>query len=222
MAEALTGLSDRLTAKRYLGFREILSERDADAAHNVQRFLFAVLFGDAATAFVLGRPREGGMNIGPAVHATNLAQADTEILRMNDGGIRIPGQGVPFYEMASEVPKRGSVYVSEVLSRLARRYGLRMEPGANNLPAFDFYTIHTGSRKILHAVFRKLNLDETGRRARESLDVLARYANTSACSVPLMLAQRWHTPEREETGLAIAFGVGFSASAALVRSRPVH
>ena len=226
VVEVLTGLADRLTARRYRSFREIVAAGDAEAEpvmRDMQRFLFATLFGDAAVAFVLGRePDEGLLSVGPIAHATNLDPADTEILRMNDSGIHVPGNGVPYYEMANDVPRRGAVYVSEVLSRLARKYRGTGPFAEGPNPRFDFYNIHTGSKKILHGVFRKLDVDEAGEQARESFDVLDRYANTSACSVGLMLARRCQSPSPQKVGLVVAFGVGFSASAAVICSRPHH
>ena len=220
MVEVATGFADRLTADRYRSFREIAAAADADRAsamRDTQRFLFATLFGDAAVAFVLGRePDEGRIAIGAVAHATNLDPVDTEILRMNDGGMHIPGTGIPYYEMASEVPRRGAAYVSEVLSRLARKYD-GAGPFAEGVnPRFDFYNIHTGSKKILNGVFRMLDIDQGGEQARESLEVLDRYANTSACSVGLMLAKRCLSPSAGTAGLVIAFGAGFSASAAVI------
>lgn len=222
--EATTGLVETLKADRYRSFREILASRGdgtmADDMRNMQRFLFAMLFGDAAVAFVLGASEGAGrLGFGPTMHATNLEATDTEILRMDEGGIQVPvPEGFPFYIMGDEVPRRGSAYVSELLSRLRSRY--RSENGelTNRPPRdlFQFFNIHTGSKKILSKVFSQLQVDEAGPQAGESFGVLSRYANTSCCSVGLMLAERCKAPLRDEVGLVVTFGVGFSASAAIV------
>ncbi|CAN7667460.1 hypothetical protein LJR230_005074 [Trinickia sp. LjRoot230] len=220
--EAVTGLAERLMADHYCSFKETRRMSDkADMARewrNTQRFLFAMLFGDAAVAFILGGSRdEGLLGFGPAVHATNLRPADTEILRMNEGGIHTPIlEEYPFYEMSDEVPERGAAYASEILARLSRKYHLDNDAEKGILPKFDFYNIHTGSKKILNGVFRTLDVDPLGSEAQESLNVLAHCANTATCSAGLMLAQHCASPARDGVGLVLAFGVGFSASAAIV------
>lgn len=219
--EALTGLVETLKAERYRSFREILASRSegmmADDMRNMQRFLFAMLFGDAAVSFVLGRSQGAGrLGFGHIVHATNLQAEDAEILRMNEGGIQVPvPDGFPLYVMGDEVPRRGSDYVTTLLSQIMGRYGGKL---SNSQPSdiFQFFHIHTGSKKILSRIFTQLNFDRDSPQAEASFGVLSRYANTSCCSVGLMLAERCQAPVQDEVGLVISFGVGFSASAAVV------
>jgi len=220
VVEAVTGLTEKLMAPRYQSFREIAASQCRNAVskmYDIQRFLFAMLFGDAAVAFVLGRTTNTGrLGFGTIVHATNLKSSDAEILRMNDGGVHIPANGIPFYEMNADVPMRGAVYISEIIARLLRKYCSDERGEKIALPNFDFYHVHTGSKKILNSVFQRLDVDATSGQARESIDTLTRYANTSACSVGLMLAQRCQHPSKIGFGLVVSFGVGFSASAAIV------
>ena len=218
--EAMSGLAETLQADRYHSFREILSSRDEatrpEALRHMQRFLLSALFGDAAVAFIVGASDHSGrLGFGPVAHATNLEVADTEILRMNEGGIQVPvPDGFPFYIMGDEVPRRGSAYVSDLVSRLTRRLG--EDEGLSPRDLFQFFNIHTGSKKIRSKVFIQLQVDGAGPQAGESFGVLSRYANTSCCSVGLMLAERCKAPAPDQLGLVVTFGVGFSASAAIV------
>lgn len=214
-AEAHTAYVGPLDAPLYLGFREIArspdrAEREARQL-DTQRLLGAVLFGDAAVAFLLDGDAGDGFRFGPVAHATNLDGRDPELLTLNQGGAREPAfEGFPAYVMGERVPARGVAYAAEVLGRLRDAPGV----GAGDVDpaALDFCLVHTGSRKILDAVCGRLGLDPGSDKVRDAFDVLATYGNTSSCSIGLMIARRLAFGEGGR-GLMLSFGVGFSASA---------
>lgn len=207
-AEAHTGLLPPFEDRMHAGFGE--SGSQAGPA-GTQRMVSAFLFGDGAVALLLGQEgRAAPARIGTVSHLTNLVPEDQELLSMDEGGMRNPAYaGFPLYRMGSRVPQRGIAYALRCTEALAL---------GTQGPDPAFYCVHTGSRKILDGVQRALRKSGRAGEFGVSYDVLARYGNLSSCSTGFMLSEHLRRGTRG-VGLALSFGVGFSASAGIVEFR---
>ncbi|MGZ0233692.1 hypothetical protein [Streptomyces sp. CPS1] len=75
--------------------------------------------------------------------------------------------------------------------------------------------MHTGSTRIPDSLCAGCGVDPHDAKVASSYRVLREHANTLGCSVPSMFAE--DTPRPAGEGLAIAFGLSFSAGAFTVR-----
>jgi len=134
---------------------------------------------------------------------------------MNEGGILAPKySGMPKYHMSKQVRERGAYYADRVL-----------EPALSDINHYQhriksdhekFLLCHTGSRRILEGV--QSNMNNNNFKMELSYEVLRKFGNLSGSSLGFMLdhAIREHPLQ---TGVIVGFGVGFSASSAIVDTR---
>lgn len=157
----------------------------------------AMLFGDGAAAVVLDAIR-GPSRIGPAVlHADGSERALIRLERA-EPTIRMDGPAVFRHAVRLMVEA-----TTEVL-----------DAGSQRVEDVDLFVYHQANSRIIDAVGRQLGLDPA-----RVVDVVARFANTSAASIPLALGAareegRLRPGDRVLLG---AFGAGLVWGAATVR-----
>ncbi|MFJ9926323.1 MULTISPECIES: 3-oxoacyl-ACP synthase [Streptomyces] len=206
--EAITPLSPPLDGTLYRHFTEIAPaerQRTVDALHS---FLFA----DASVAMVFG-DEGGGPVFGPVANLTNDLPEDTELGTVPDGGSDIPvvlaDHGRRLYTLSPDVTPRGGHYATTTAEAALAGSALSSAADASVL------LMHTGSTRILDSLCAGFGVDPHDAKVASSYRVLRDHANTLGCSVPLMFAEDTRRPAGE--GLAIAFGLSFSAGAFTVR-----
>jgi predicted naringenin-chalcone synthase len=215
-AEVATPYNPPLPTGELLSLREVhglAAEEHVKqaAAHASLQFIQSLLFGDGAVAFLLGA-REGSVEVGPVHHLTNEAPSDVELLVIQEGGTAHPlTEGMPSYAMSAQVPERGTHYAVSTA-----RATLSQAKGDAQAPCEGFF-IHTGSYRIVQQVAAALGADTASPSVQLSLEVLRRYANLSGASVGFMIAEGLQPPALHGEVLTVSFGVGFSASTALLR-----
>ncbi|ANP53152.1 3-oxoacyl-[acyl-carrier-protein] synthase-3 [Streptomyces griseochromogenes] len=204
--EAITPLSPPLDRTGYGHFTEVLPEerqRTVDALHS---FLFA----DASVAMVFGGEGPGPV-FGPVANLTNDLPEDTELGTVPDGGSDLPvvlaEHGRRLYTLSPEVTPRGGHYARQTARAALAAPGCALAAPADAVALL----LHTGSTRILDSLCAEFGVASDSPQAASSYTVLREYANTLGCSVPLMLAEDTERPAG--TGLAIAFGLSFSAGA---------
>jgi 3-oxoacyl-[acyl-carrier-protein] synthase-3 len=158
----------------------------------------AMLFGDGAGAAVVTATREGeAPGIGPiALHSDPAGQ---ELIRLGRGErIQMDGRAVF---------RRAVLMLSEVTREALDSSGLQPE-------AIDLYVYHQANARIIRAVGTELGLD--GERV---VDVVDRFANTSAASLPIALsvAQAEGRLAPGARVLLAAFGAGLVWGGGVVR-----
>ncbi|MGH9169742.1 MAG: 3-oxoacyl-ACP synthase III family protein [Acidimicrobiales bacterium] len=126
----------------------------------------AMLFGDGAGAVVLCAV-EGTSQVGPAVH--HSAGSESALIQLDRDERKIRMDGPAVFRHAVRM-------MAEVTEEVLAAAGLTEAD-------VDIFAYHQANRRILEAVGRRLQLDPL-----KVLDVIDRYANTSAASLPIALA----------------------------------
>lgn len=148
----------------------------------------AMLFGDGAGAVVLtavDRPSQ----VGPTVHHSD--GAEQALIRLDREEHRIRMDGPAVFRHAVRM-------MTEVTDEILAAAGLDSDD-------VDLYVYHQANGRILDAVGHQLGLDP-----KKVVDVIARYANTSAASLPIALADAADDGRLRpgDTVLLAAFGAG--------------
>jgi 3-oxoacyl-[acyl-carrier-protein] synthase III len=126
----------------------------------------AMLFGDGAGAVVV-RGDGGAAGIAPVLLHSDATGRDLIRLARQEARIRMDGP---------EVYRRAVGLMVEVTREALEAAGLGLED-------IDLFVYHQANSRILRAVGDKLDLDPE-----KVVDVIARFANTSAASLPIALA----------------------------------
>jgi 3-oxoacyl-[acyl-carrier-protein] synthase-3 len=218
-AEAHTGYMRSLDQGAYVSFRELRDRPDCrEELVKTQRAIQSFLFGDGATAFLLGGEGRTGLTFGRMVHATNLEPSDVAILGTAQHGMIHPDtSGFPEYLMDRSVPARGMAYTADMLARLFGRAGPDFDAGA--VGQLDSILIHTGSWKILEGICGRIGAAADDPRVAPGFRVIRNCANTSSCSAGFLLDDLLRTGLAGQ-GVLVSFGVGFSASSVRYSYRP--
>lgn len=175
-----------------------------------------ILFGDGAGAIVLRRTTAEERESGAGVLGTLLGAdgAYTEILNVPGGGSAIPltpetlEEGKQYVTMAGrEVFKIAVRYLAEYSEKVIRDSGYSPDE-------VKYFICHQANKRILQATAKHLNVSEE----RFPMN-MHRYGNTSAASVPILLAEtvREGKLKRGDLFLINAFGGGVTWGAALIR-----
>ncbi len=179
------------------------------------------LFGDAAAATLLTRGDDASPSIGPFEYGTD-GRGEFDII-IRTGGMRHPrtpesGQAIPLPKGASRSddtvymngPKVTQFILAEVpaaLSRLLARAGVAMHD-------IDLFVLHQANGYILMELRNQLKIPVDKFQL-----TLADCGNTSSASIPIALkhACREQKLRKGSLALLLAFGVGYSVAATLVR-----
>lgn len=156
----------------------------------------AMLFGDAATATLIGR--EPVFTIGPFSFGT--IGKSHEALVCKDGRLSMNGREV-FNFAATRVPQD--------ITALLKRCDLEIED-------IDAFLFHQGSRYILETIASRLKI--LPERVRQGLEEIG---NTISSSIPLLLEKEMEVPTTQKMVLS-GFGVGLSYSSCLCQRHPSH
>jgi 3-oxoacyl-[acyl-carrier-protein] synthase III len=151
--------------------------------------LTAPLFGDGAGAVVMQAVPDRRA-IGPVVFGSDASGAASIVIRRDENRVRMDG-----IDTFKHAVRRLSEATLEALTASGRR-----------IEEIDLFVYHQANARILRAVGERLSLP-----SERVLDVVGRYGNTSAASVPIALADadragRLHSGARV---LVAAFGAGF-------------
>jgi 3-oxoacyl-[acyl-carrier-protein] synthase-3 len=156
----------------------------------------AMLFGDGAGAMVLSATT-GPWRVGPWLLSSDGTARDLIRLERSELLIRMDGPAV--YRRAVTIMAGAA---SEVLTRA------RLAPGD-----IDLFVFHQANSRIIRAVRERLGIDES-----RVVDVVDRFANTSAASLPIALAVAADEGrlQRGDRVLLAAFGSGLVWGAAVL------
>ena len=179
------------------------------------------LFGDAATATLVGVAEEHGRWIGPFEFGTDGSGA--KHLIVETGGSRIgrsPQTAQSFEDTSGNIRSRDNLYmdgsavmnftlkeVPKVVSALLEKCGLTREE-------VDTFVLHQANRFMLDALRKKLNVPE------EKLPVrMEMVGNTVSSTIPLVLAEMLDNGSFEHKRIMlVGFGVGLSWAACMINT----
>jgi 3-oxoacyl-[acyl-carrier-protein] synthase III len=149
----------------------------------------APLFGDGAGAVVM-QAVAGRTAIGPVVFGSDANGAGSIVIGREDNRVRM--DGIDTFKQA--------------VRRLSEATLGALEASDRGIDEIDLFVFHQANGRILRAVADRLALP-----AERVLDVVGRYGNTSAASVPIALADAEAAGRlrRGATVLVAAFGAGF-------------
>lgn len=203
--DAITPLSPPLPGT-YKHFNEIAREDSQDTVDALHAFLF----GDAATAMLLGAEGDGP-SFGPAFHLTNESPDDNELGTVPDGGSDFPVvHGLRrTVKLGRDISARGAHYAVRTVSEL-----LEKDPSLGSPDRASTVLMHTGSKRILDGICNRLGVSAEGEAVASSYRILRDFGNTIGVSVPLMLADPVHRPAGP--GLVLTFGLSFSCGAFVI------
>jgi 3-oxoacyl-[acyl-carrier-protein] synthase III len=210
VSEAQSAYIQQLRDTQHLGFKEILALAPSEqlaAARDTQLAVRQALFGDGAVALLLTADGARGA-LGAFHHATNLEHGDTELIfsPFHDQRAEHCDRDGLNLTLAAALPERGAAYARRVMDALVADPASTLERPSD----LRSLLLHTGSHKILREICDEIGVGGADGPARVSFDVLAEYGNLSAASVGFMLDR----PLPPGDGAIVAFGAGFSASAA--------
>jgi 3-oxoacyl-[acyl-carrier-protein] synthase-3 len=219
MSEAHTPLAGPLLRDEYFGFREIARMRKNNVIDDTgfeqlrdetALLIQMMLFGDGAVALLLGQDIAGKPAFGPISHLTNDSPEDMKLLTMISNSSHPSLIGKPQYFMRPAVPARGAHYAVATVNDVLHN----PNSPVSDLSQVDDCLIHTGSKKILDGVCSQLHLETDSTKVHKSYEVLENFGNLSSASTGFMLANKkeWAGP-----AMVVGFGVGFTASAGLMR-----
>jgi 3-oxoacyl-[acyl-carrier-protein] synthase III len=219
-SETHTGYFDKLPPKLHLGFQELKNQKKGDdEVQETLNVISTILFGDGAVSLLLENKSGQRPVFTFTTHLTNIAHSDTELLTMNEGGILEPEhQGYPHYYMSKNVPLRGAAYGKKVVELLMPKIAKNMSEASDA----DIFMIHTGSKKILDVVCKVLHV-KSQEQSNWSYKILEEYGNLSSCSIGFMIHHYVEDEKRRGVThpplwcLLVSFGVGFSASAGIIK-----
>lgn len=169
-----------------------------------------ILFGDGAGAAVLGPVPEGR---GFKSFVLGADGGGGELLKLEAGGSRMPASSETVQN------KRHYIYMNgrEVFKFAVRIMGSAAEEAlakaGKTKEDIDLLVPHQANTRIIHAAIERLNLSEE-----KCMINLPRYANTSAASIPLALAEAVEEGRVREgdTILLVGFGGGLTWSASVI------
>lgn len=214
VSESTTGMITPKNSSIYYGFEDFIKDRKLMKAHyqDTVDLVNTFLFGDGAITMILGnepKATNGKLcSLFDCSHVTNLREDDTELLRLNFGGVLYSDSRSLSYELSPMVTLRGNVYSKSLIDQISEKNDLR--------PEWQFF-VHTGSKHILDQNFKNIVYkSDFGRKI--SYDCLEQFGNLSSLSTPnqIRLALQDDTVN-EISGSLLAFGVGFSASSVNIR-----
>jgi 3-oxoacyl-[acyl-carrier-protein] synthase III len=156
----------------------------------------AGLFGDGAGAMVL-RPADPPGQIGPVVLGSDGARAPLIQADRSDGLIRMKGPDT----------------FRQAVDRLAEATLDALAAAGRTLAEVDLFAYHQANSRIIRAVGERLELP-----ADKVIDVVPRYGNTSAASIPIALVEAREEGQLPDgaTVLCAAFGGGLAWGATVI------
>jgi 3-oxoacyl-[acyl-carrier-protein] synthase-3 len=156
----------------------------------------AGLFGDGAGAMVL-RPADPPGQIGPVVLGSDGARAPLIQADRSDGLIRMKGPDT----------------FRQAVDRLAEATLDALAAAGRTLAEVDLFAYHQANSRIIRAVGERLELP-----ADQVIDVVPRYGNTSAASIPIALVEAREEGQLPDgaTVLCAAFGGGLAWGATVI------
>jgi 3-oxoacyl-[acyl-carrier-protein] synthase-3 len=156
----------------------------------------AALFGDGAGAVVMTATDPPGRLSAPVLRADG-GQAKLIYANRDDGTLHMEG---------GETFQNAVARLSEVTGEALAAVGIEVAD-------IDLFVYHQANRRILRAVGERLGL-----RPERVLDYIAEYANTSAATIPIALAEAQSdgTLAPGQRLLLAAFGAGFTWGALIV------
>jgi 3-oxoacyl-[acyl-carrier-protein] synthase-3 len=156
----------------------------------------APLFGDGAGALVLTAAASGS-GVGPVVLGADSAGAGCLTASRTDALIRM----------------RGPETFRVALLRLSEATLAAVAAAGRTLDEIDLFVFHQGNSRVLSAVGRRLGLPPG-----KVVDCCARYANTSAASIPIALSAAGEAGRLREGALVLvaAVGAGISWGASVI------
>jgi len=169
----------------------------------------AVLFGDGAGAFVLGRGEADAPGaLGPFELGSDGSAS--EILTLTAGGSRRPPHSTDLTDDEKYLKMDGREVYRHAVRRMAESLTTLAERAGMTVGDFDAVYAHQANSRIIEAVADRLELP------RERCPVtIGEHANTSTASIPLALASA--PPNPGDRVALVAFGGGLAWGSALVR-----
>jgi 3-oxoacyl-[acyl-carrier-protein] synthase-3 len=167
------------------------------------------LFGDGATATLLGASPANTPALGPFVYGTDGSGAENLIAR--GGGLREPGSVLPRLTMNG--PEIFSFTLSAV-PRLVRQLMAQAEITPEDI---DLFVFHQANRYMLEHLRDKLSLPD-----KKFPITLREQGNTVSSSVPMALDTQASRGELKQGArlMLVGFGVGYSWGATLATWQP--
>jgi 3-oxoacyl-[acyl-carrier-protein] synthase-3 len=157
----------------------------------------AALFGDGAGAIVLQRG-PGESRVSPVILRCDGTGADAITIRRRDPRVHMDGH----------------MTFQHAVRRLSEVTDEALDAAGANHDDIDFYVFHQANGRILTAVAERLGIP-----AERVVNLVGRYGNTSAASIPIALADA-HEDGLLRPGnrvLVAAFGAGFTWGAGVLR-----
>ncbi len=167
-----------------------------------------VLFGDGAGAVFLRGSEQPSGTPAQGILSTHLhAQGDLGSLLYVDGAVGRP-------ELSGHLKMNGREVFRHAVSKLATVVDEALEANGLQHGDVDWLIPHQANRRIIDAMGRKLGLPPE-----RVIVTIDRHANTSAASIPLALAEAWHSGRLQPGDLLVleALGGGLTWGSALVR-----
>ena len=167
-----------------------------------------IIFGDGAGA-VLFEPSQTSFGFEGAVHGSN--GIGSEFLNIPDGGSLHPINENTFKNKKQYLFQEGKTVFKYAVNNMATSAHQLMKSKGISHGDIDFVLPHQANRRIIDATTKQLGVAEE-----KVLVNIERYGNTTAATLPLLLADYEQKFKKGDTLLFTAFGGGFTWGSALL------
>jgi 3-oxoacyl-[acyl-carrier-protein] synthase III len=171
-----------------------------------------VLFGDGAGAVLLERAEPGEEGILDFI--LKCDGSGGKHLHMPGGGSRNPATGETVRKKMHVVHQDGRAVFKNAVQGIAELSAQILSKNGIRVSDLTLYAPHQANMRIIDAVVDRLGIDP-GRVARN----IERFANTTAASIPIGLAEAWEQGKLHPGDLVLVatFGAGFTSGSLLMR-----
>ena len=171
-----------------------------------------VLFGDGAGAVVVGQSRDGKSEI----LSTHLASDGSKVqyLLQPGGGVVYPFNQETLDKKLHFTQMNGKEVFKSAVSKMQEALEIAMSHAGVTAEQVDYFIFHQANKRIIDAIADRFKCGE------EKIIVnIQRYANTSAATIPIALAEAVETGKIKKGNLLgfSALGAGFTWGGAIVR-----
>jgi predicted naringenin-chalcone synthase len=168
----------------------------------IRNILGAALFGDGASAVVVGQSQNGAPRLLDSLSYSDYQTLEEMAFRPGNHGYRI--------QLSAQIPKILRLKIPGLVEKFLHRNQLQ-------LPDIRHWIVHPGGMKILEYIEQCLELDPD--ELRHARAILREYGNMSSATLLFVLERHLQEspPQPGEYGLILGFGPGLTIEMALMQ-----
>ncbi|WP_213357740.1 beta-ketoacyl-ACP synthase III [Chlamydiifrater phoenicopteri] len=170
-----------------------------------------VLFGDGASAAIIGREQPGSLSISNVCLGADGSMAD--LLSLPAGGSKLPASKETLEKDLHYITMEGKEVFKHAVRRMESAAKECIEKAGLNEEDLDWLVPHQANERIIDAIAKRFDINEE-----KVFKTVGKYGNTAASSVGIALDELLskHSIEFDDNLLLVAFGGGLSWGAVIL------